>query len=289
MAGQQKCTPAQAVASSSLYNTLQYNPVPSKKSTSSKLDSAMADPQRIHPVDAEAPSPSAPLASRDSLASEKGDPAQQYPPIRRTFPVSHTRPPKKRRGCCCRFICWLFCLLLLLIVAVAATGGILYLIFRPKAPKYSIDRLSISNFSIAADLTVSTGLDVTITARNPNKKIGIYYEDGSDISVWYSDAKLCSGALPEFYQGHQNTTVLDVVLTGQTQLGSTLMNALNDQQQTGQIPLLLRAKVPVKVKFGRLKLPKVKFLVRCNLVVDSLNANKQIKIKTSSCKIRVKR
>ncbi|CAB4281815.1 unnamed protein product [Prunus armeniaca] len=43
--------------------------------------------------------------------------------------------------------------------------------------------------------------------------------------------KLCQGTLPKFYQGHQNITLLNVALTGQTQYGNTLMNALQQQQQ----------------------------------------------------------
>ncbi|XP_058090238.1 NDR1/HIN1-like protein 6 [Magnolia sinica] len=243
----------------------------------------MAENQRIHPVDVETP-----LAPRDNLKSEKGDPVNQYQPIRRTIPVRYSKPPKKR-SCCCRCFCWTISFLLILLIAIAVSAGILYLVFRPKLPKYSIDRLMISDFTVDPNMNLQAGFDVTITARNPNKKIGIYYEDGSELSAWYSDINLCTGSLPKFYQGHRNTTVLNVALTGQTQLGSTLMTALTEQQQTGRIPLVVRARVPVRVKVGRLKLWKVKFLVRCNLVVDSLSANNQISIKTSSCKFRLRR
>lgn len=247
----------------------------------------MTDHQRIHPVDAEAP-PSAPLVKHDSLkSSDQATPVQQFPPLRRTIPVRHLKPPKKR-SCCCRCFCWTVSLIIILLILIAATGGILYLVFRPKLPSYSVDRLQISNLQLNSDMSLSAGFDVTITARNPNKKIGIYYEEGSHLSVWYGDTSLCEGVLPKFYQGHQNTTVLNVALTGQTQLGSPLMNALNEQQQTGRIPLDLKTKVPVRVKFGGLKLRKVKFLVGCKLVVDSLTANNLIRIRTSSCKFKLR-
>lgn len=127
-----------------------------------------------------------------------------------------------------------------------------------------------------------------ITTYNPNEKIGIYYEKGGVLSVWYTENKLCEGSLPEFYHGHRNKTALDVVLTGRTVYGSTLMSALVEQQQTGRIPLQLRAVAPVAVKMGKMKLKKVKILGNCLLVVDSLTANNAITIKASNCKFRLK-
>jgi hypothetical protein len=130
--------------------------------------------------------------------------------------------------------------------------------------------------------------DVKITAYNPNNKIGIYYEKGGKLSVWYTNTKLCDGVLPKFYQGHQNKTVLQVALTGQTQYGSTLMTALQQQQQTGRIPLDLKVDAPVAIKLGKLKLMKVRVLGECLLVVDSLSANNAITIKASNCRYRLK-
>ncbi|MQL77098.1 hypothetical protein Taro_009505 [Colocasia esculenta] len=255
----------------------------------------MAEQQKIHPMDVEAAgSPTAPLAPRELLGSEKGDPAQHPPqPPSRTIPVSHSRPPKRRGGrCCCRCLCWTGCLLLLLIILIAVSAGVLYLVFQPKAPKYSVDRLRISALTVdPANLNVSATFDVTVTATNPNKKIGIYYEDGSHLSVWYSGTSLCSGSFPAFYQGHRNTTVVNVELSGQTQVGSDLLTALQAAatQQTGSVPLQFKGDVPVRVKFGLLKLRKVRFLVNCDLVVNSLNVNSQISIRTSRCRFKLRR
>ncbi|OVA10738.1 Late embryogenesis abundant protein [Macleaya cordata] len=249
----------------------------------------MADHQRIHPVtDVEAP-PTVPLVPRGSSRSEKGDPINEYyPPFRRTIPVIHTKPPRKKRSCCCKCICWTLSLLILLLIILGATAGILYAVFKPKLPKYSIDRLRITDFRLNNDSSLFAEFKVRITTTNPNKKIGIYYEDGSHLNVWYKNFKLCEGFLPKFYQGHQNITVLDLGLTGQNEDGNSLMTALFEQQQTGSIPLDLNVKVPVRVKLGKLKLMKVKFKVRCKLVVDSLSTDNLIRIRSSSCKFKLR-
>lgn len=260
----------------------------------------MADHQKIHPVahDVEAPAaPTAPLVPRGVSKSDQGDPAVvgqrqgqgHYPPFQRTIPVMHSKPPKKR-SCCCKCLCWTISLLLLLVILIGATVGILFLVFRPKLPKFSVDKLEITQFNLDSSVdTLNATFDVTITATNPNKKIGIYYEGGSQISGWYQNTQLCEGALPKFYQGHKNTTVLELALTGQTQNASALISAVQQQrQETGNIPLGLKVNQPVKVKLGSLKLFTVKFRVRCTLIVDNLAANNQITISSSSCKFRLR-
>ncbi|XP_044488019.1 NDR1/HIN1-like protein 6 [Mangifera indica] len=257
----------------------------------------MADhQQKIHPVqedvEAQHTPPTVPLVPRGSSKSDQSAPQDDphVPPlIQRTLPVVHSRPPKKKRSCCCKFFCWTISLLLLLIIAIAITLGILYLVFQPKIPKYSVDRMQITEFNFSSDSSLEATFNVTITATNPNKKIGIYYEGGSHITVWYSDTQLCEGSIPKFYQGHQNTTVLNLPLTGQTQNATALATSIQQQQQqSGNVPLDLKVDQPVRVKLGKLKLMKVKFAVRCNLVVDSLTADNSISIQSSSCKFKLR-
>lgn len=196
--------------------------------------------------------------------------------------------PKSKRGCtCCKCMCWSISILITLIIILAAIVGILYLVFKPKIPNYSVDRLTITQLSLNPDFSLNARFNVQITAINPNKKIGIFYQKGSHISVWYKNTNLCQGSIPVFYQGHQNKTVLNVALAGQNQYGRTLLAAIQEQQQTGQIPLDLKVDVPVKIELGKTKLKKVRILGKCALIVDSLSANNKINIKATSCKFRL--
>lgn len=251
----------------------------------------MGDQQkRIHPIqDVEAAAPQAqtlPLMPRGTSKSDAAEP----PPLQRAIPVIHSKPPKRRRSCCRRCLRWTVSLLLLLILLIAITLGILYFVFQPKIPNYSVDRLQVTQFNLTADSILQVTFSATITATNPNEKIGIYYQGGgSHLSVWYIDTKLCEGSIPKFYQGHQNTTQLSVPLNGQTENAAALTTTLQQQQQqTGNIPLNLRVDQPVRIKLGKLKLMEVKFLVRCRLLVDSLNPNDPLRIQNSSCSFRLR-
>ncbi|KAK4746597.1 hypothetical protein SAY87_025634 [Trapa incisa] len=258
----------------------------------------MADQQRVHPgPDPEAAlpqTPSDPLVPHGASKSDKGDPADYPPPagyaIAGAALYPGPKPQKKKRSCCCRFLCWTLLILLILVIAIGATVGILFLVFRPKLPKYSIDGLQVKQFNLSNNGSLSAAFDVNVTARNPNKKIGIYYVGGSRLSVLYSGSKLSEGSFPTFYQGHQNTTVLQVPLTGQTQNATALLETVQTQlQQTGVVPLNLRVRQPVRIKLGKLKLPKMRFLVRCRLEVNNLSSQNTVSLKSSSCTFRFRR
>lgn len=207
--------------------------------------------------------------------------AEAPPPPSARLVDSHTAAPRETSGGC-------FCRTLLILILVATTIGIMYLVFDPKLPKYSVDKLRIVDFTVDTGFNARASFNVTVTANNPNKRTGIHYEGGSELSVWYSDTSLCSGSFPAFYQEHENVTVTTVSLSGHTHLGSGLITALQRQQQTGMVPLEFRGDVPVRAKLGELMTWKVTSKLTCDLVVDSLNDKSQNSIKTSSCKFSLK-
>lgn len=244
----------------------------------------MADQPKIYPAaDVESP-PTVPLVPPGAPASDKATSPlhHQGPPI-----IIPSRPPRTR-SCFCRCLCWTICLLVVLLLVVGAAAAILYAIFQPKLPKYSMQKLRVTDLRLNIDLTLYAKFEVQITANNLNKRIGIYYEKGGWLAVWYENDKLCQGSLPVFYQGHKNITQLNVSLSGKTKSGKTLMNALQEQQQTGQIPLSLNVDAPIAVKLGRLKLRKVRILVKCLLVVDNLTTNNLVSIRASDCSYSLK-
>ena len=266
----------------------------------------MADHQRmrIHPVDLEAGRnrPSVPLVPSGSFQSDKGDPAQRansqqhqqrghggygHSPL----PPPPLPPPKRRgRGCCCCVLCCVAATAAVLAVLSAAAGAALYLVFMPQAPRYSVDRLVVSAFQVdPSTLTARAAFDVTVTAANPNARIGIHYGRGSSLSVWYGPYPLARGALPAFYQGRRNTTVLAVAMAGEVQLASAAVSGMRDAQLQGAVPLVFRADVPVRVQLGGLRLWRVTARVRCDLVVDRImDVSSPIKIKASNCKFGFK-
>ncbi|KAK4767653.1 hypothetical protein SAY86_015403 [Trapa natans] len=256
---------------------------------SPKTRIAMTDPQRIHPDTYSRFKPTAPLMGPGpSSASQKGYPFQHPPaPLPRAVPLIFSSQPRSTTWCC-RCFCWTISLIIILLILIGVAIGAIFLVFNPKLPQYSVDSLRITDLRLNLDLTLYARFDVKITANNPNEKIGIYYEKGGSVSVWFQGTSLCDGPLPKFYQGHRNVTRLGVTLTGQRESGSTIMSALQLQQQAGNIPLDLHVHAPVRIELGTWKLRKIWILGECSLVVDSLSTNSMISINASDCKFRSK-
>ncbi|KAJ4953415.1 hypothetical protein NE237_030247 [Protea cynaroides] len=114
-------------------------------------------------------------------------------------PVSDTRPmleksrspiyeshnigkPRRCGGRCCRCCAFIFTQIILFGIAVL----IFYLVVKPKYPIYSVNKISIKGFNsnLLTSQTVSLEFDVSISAYNPNSKIGIYYEPTSFVMIY---------------------------------------------------------------------------------------------------------
>ncbi|GLJ35649.1 hypothetical protein SUGI_0716520 [Cryptomeria japonica] len=236
--------------------------------------------------------PNAPLIPKSSLMSEKvksevkpGKFMQAQISTQEAPSRYYSCLPKRRRNLYCLCLVSTFCLLLLFILIAAA---ILYAVFQPRIPKYSVDNVQITSFSLGLDATLSSQFTVRVRMTNPNKKIGIYYLDDSYIGVFYTGTEMCRGKLPAFYQAHRNTTNLDIILTGtNVEITTKMFALLIAQQQEGSIPLRLKANVPVKIKLGKLKTMKIAFRVRCELVADNLDENTSFNISTKKCKVKL--
>ncbi|XP_068661686.1 NDR1/HIN1-like protein 13 [Aristolochia californica] len=189
---------------------------------------------------------------------------------------------RKNRGCCgcCCCMTYILSFLFILVIILGIVAAVFYLTVRPKAPKYSVDSISITGFNLSASnlsLSLSPEFDVTVRAENPNKGIGIYYGKKSSVTVSHSDVQLCNGVLPSFYQGTRNVTIFTTVLKGSSlRLSDTVHDALISQQRKGQIPMKLDLKVPVKVKVWGIKSWSVDVNVNCDVTVNKLARDSRV-------------
>ncbi|XP_051219990.1 NDR1/HIN1-like protein 6 [Lolium perenne] len=249
----------------------------------------MADYHRVHPVIAGSPLP-APEQAKDKLKpsathDEQLLPITAPPPY---APAPMRAPRRKRHSRCCRCVCWTLVVAIVLVVALGATAGILYAVFRPKIPTFNVDRLTVTRFDVNTTTAVVTdAFEVQVTANNPNRHIGVYY-DGGEVTASFNGTELCSGAFPALYQGHRATVRQLITLQGETRLDSAVAVQLAQQQQAGFIPLTVNARVPIRIKFGVIKLWKMTGKARCNLVVDRLQAETRLRIRSNSCSFKLK-
>ncbi|KAJ0260211.1 NDR1/HIN1-like protein 13 [Hirschfeldia incana] len=188
--------------------------------------------------------------------------------------LSRKKPNRSRCRCC---FCYFLAAILILAVLAGISAGVLWLVFRPEAPKYSVEGFSVSGINLTSTSPISPKFNVTVRSRNGNGKIGIYYEKGSTVDVFYKDVDLCNGALPVFYQPANNVTVVKTALSGsRIQLTGGVRKEMRVELNKKTMPFKVRIKAPVKIKVGSVKTWTITVKVNCDVTVDKLTAPSRI-------------
>lgn len=183
-------------------------------------------------------------------------------------------------SCCCGCLCnclWscIFQILCTLIVVVGIVILCLWLVFRPNKVKiHATDAvLTELNFSTVNN-TMFYDLALNMTIRNPNKRIGIYY-DRIEANALYEGQRLKTVDLTPFYQGHKNTTDLFVRFQGQQilTLNSEQVSNYNKDKDARVYNVDVKLNFRVRLKFGWVKSPKMKPKIECDLDIPLKSAN----------------
>ncbi|KAJ3675131.1 hypothetical protein LUZ60_004173 [Juncus effusus] len=163
-----------------------------------------------------------------------------------------------------------------LIIIILLIILIVYLALRPTKPKFYLQNLHLikilnSGGAMSAPATLTTNLQVTISARNPNNHVGVYF-DMLDTYVTYRDTPITSPVLlPPTYEGHKDVAVWSPVLNGvNVPLDMYTGNAIMQDQQAGIILLHVKVEGRVKWKVGTWTSGHYHLFVNCPIFV-SLN------------------
>lgn len=177
-------------------------------------------------------------------------------------------------GCCG---CCILNLVLKLVITAAVLVGlailIFWLIFRPNKVKFHVVDASLTQFNHDSNNTLYYNLGLNMTIRNPNKRIGIYY-DRIEARAYYEDQRFATDLVDPFYQGHKKTNTINPVFQGQNlvMLESEEASQFNSEKSTGIYSIDVKLYLRIRFKFGAFKTGKFKPKIKCDLKVP-LNSN----------------
>ncbi|XP_010242226.1 PREDICTED: protein YLS9-like [Nelumbo nucifera] len=195
--------------------------------------------------------------------------AQLYGATRPAYRPQPPRSRRHRRSCCCLCCLWSTLLIIALVFLAAIAAGVLYLLYHPQRPTFSVSTLRISRFNVTTtkDSTthLNSQLDLAISARNPNKNIVFFY-DPITVTVNSNGVHIGNGSFPSFTHGTKNTTKLTAsISSGGGDLDAESINSLkSDLKRKNGLPLEIQMDTKVKVKMGSLKTKKVGIRVICD-------------------------
>ncbi|KFK25034.1 hypothetical protein AALP_AA8G058100 [Arabis alpina] len=175
-------------------------------------------------------------------------------------------------GCCILSI--IFNILITLAILAGIAALIIWLIFRPNAIKFHVTDAKLTTFTLDPTNNLRYNLDLNFTIRNPNRRIGVYY-DQINVNGYYGDQRFGNGNVSPFYQGHKNTTVFGSKLEGQSLvlLSGGERKDLDEDLKSGIYRIDAKLRLRVRFKFGLVKTWRFKPKIRCEIKVPISNVN----------------
>ncbi|KAJ4750105.1 hypothetical protein LUZ62_084510 [Rhynchospora pubera] len=217
----------------------------------------MAD--RVYPTAKPNPQPPASTGAVPPPPAFPATKSQMYQrPMYR--PPAPSKSRRRSRGSCCRCLCcWVVIVIILLILLAAIAGAIFYVLYRPHRPTFTVSSIQLSKFNVSSSNLLTSSLDLSIVARNPNKKLVFLYDDFT-VSMTSNGADVGDGSIPGFRHDAKNTTILKLSagVSGQ----SVDPSVVSDLKKS-TVPLALDLETKAGVKVGGLKTKKVGIKVHC--------------------------
>ncbi|RWW73926.1 hypothetical protein BHE74_00018150 [Ensete ventricosum] len=175
----------------------------------------------------------------------------------------HPQPPRprRRRGCCCVCCLWLTLFLIALVFLAAIAAGVVYVLYRPQRPTFSVSSLRLVALNLSAADLLTSRLDLSVTARNPNRKLVFVYDDVA-ISASSGGVTIGEGTIPGFAQGTDNTTVLKTTVSSS---GRSLdPTEASDLRKRKRYPLEIEFDTKAGVKIGGFKSKRLGIRASCD-------------------------
>ncbi|CAN6480512.1 unnamed protein product [Victoria cruziana] len=84
----------------------------------------------------------------------------------------------------------------------------------PSKPKFSLQEADIYKMNLSSNHLLSSVMQVTVVAKNPNQRVGIYYDNLGAYVVYKGQQITVHSSFPPFYQGHDDVNVLSSWMSG---------------------------------------------------------------------------
>ncbi|KAJ0020461.1 hypothetical protein Pint_31770 [Pistacia integerrima] len=146
---------------------------------------------------------------------------------------------------------WLLIGVVAFIVAFLFIIFLFWLITKPTKPTFVLQDATLYAFnlsSVSAPSILTSNLQVTISSRNPNQRIGIYYEKVDVYASYRNQQITLPTMIPVTYQGHKDISVWSPFLYGDAvPLSPYVATSLSQDLNTGMV--LVNIKVDGKIKW----------------------------------------
>lgn len=143
-----------------------------------------------------------------------------------------------------------------------------YFVYHPRKPRFSVAGAAIYDLNTTCFPFISSSMQFTILARNPNKRVTIYYDKLSAYVSYRQQQITPSMDLPPLVHRKKSTVALSPVLGGfGVPVSAEVVNGLAVDEAYGVVAFRVVLVGRLRWKAGAIKTVKYRFGVKCDVWV----------------------
>ncbi|XP_071723889.1 NDR1/HIN1-like protein 12 [Rutidosis leptorrhynchoides] len=173
----------------------------------------------------------------------------------------------------------IFAALLAFIIIILFIIFLVWAILRPTKPRFLLQDATIYAFNVTPPNFLTSNIQVTISTRNPNGRIGIFYEKLDIYASYRNQQVTLATEIPRTYQGHKDIAIWSPFLYGNSvPISPYFAGSLSQDQSAGLILLSVKIYGKVKWKVGTWVSGKYRINVNCPAYISFSDRSKSVVI-----------
>ncbi|XP_022731522.1 NDR1/HIN1-like protein 1 [Durio zibethinus] len=166
-----------------------------------------------------------------------------------------------------------------LLVAFGTVVFLLWAILHPAKPRFILQDVTIYAFNLTAPNFLTSNMQVTVSSRNPNDRIGIYYQKLDIIASYRNQQITLPTLLPRTYHGHQDVTIWSPFLCGNAvPVAPFLEEGLSQDMNAGLVLLNIKVFGHLKWKVGTWISSRYQINANCPAYISFSDLTKAIQV-----------
>ncbi|XP_042480574.1 NDR1/HIN1-like protein 26 [Macadamia integrifolia] len=154
---------------------------------------------------------------------------------------------------------------------------LVWVILHPSKPEFYLKEADIYQLNLSAPHLLNSSIQLTLISKNPNKKVGVYYDQLQIYASYKGQQITLYTSLPPFYQGHEDSNLLSASLVGTgLPVAPSFGYEVGRDQTAGRLILSLKVNGQLRWKVGSWVSGRYRFNVNCvtimNFGPDSVSA-----------------
>lgn len=201
------------------------------------------------------------MSDYDQQKNEGGGFPQKLSPLPSSNVPKKYYSPRSPAKTLCTF-------LLILLILAGLLVLIAWLVYRPHKPNFTLVGAAIYELNVTTPPYMSTAMQFTVLARNPNRRVRLDYDQFSALVYYKGQAITPPVMLPPLFQETKSTVVLSPVLRGASvPVSVEVANGLLIDEAYGVVALRLLLVGKMRYKAGIVKTKHNGFYVKCDMLV----------------------